>query len=209
MSYFKQLEKITHRGMVWYRILDDSAFIDVMDGFLDKGEEIYLQHTKNRNVCVQAGGYCGIFARFLSEHFQTVYTFEPDPLNFFCLTQNCQIDNVIKCQGALGNKTNLVSVARPIPTNKGMHYVYNANDSTIPTYKIDDLGLHTCDLMILDTEGYEMNILLGAEKTIDTFRPTISVEDSNKYIEEFLASFDYKKVDEVYRDTIYAYVQHQ
>jgi hypothetical protein len=41
----------------------------------------------------------------------------------------------------------------------------------IPTFRIDDLELDRCDLIQLDTEGYEYEVLKGALKTINKFAP--------------------------------------
>src|SRR4051812_41824122 len=61
-----------------------------------------LQHCTQRRVAIQAGGACGTYPLWLSQYFETVYTFEPDPVNFTCLVANCQQANVVKIQAALG-----------------------------------------------------------------------------------------------------------
>ncbi len=45
-----------------------------------------LPHVKNKNVMVQAGGNCGFILSQFVPHFKAVYTFEPDPVNFYCGT---------------------------------------------------------------------------------------------------------------------------
>ena len=74
----------------------------------------------------------------------------------------------------------------------------------VPTCRINDMMLPECDLIQLDTEGYEYKILLGAMNTIETFKPTIIVEDTNSSIEDFLFQYDYRKCDVSHRDTVYA-----
>lgn len=188
----------------WYKIKDDGAFTDIIDGWKNSDKEAYLRHTKKFNVVVQAGGYCGIFPRLLSQLFSVVYTFEPDPMNFHCLVMNCPIDNVIKIQGALGDKHEMVSIIRNHERNRGMNTVRSTKGSMVPTFRIDDMMLPECDLIQLDTEGYEYKILLGAMNTIETFKPTIIVEDTNSSIEDFLFQYDYRKCDVSHRDTVYA-----
>lgn len=188
----------------WYKIKDDGAFTDIIDGWKNSNKEIYLKHTKKFDVVVQAGGYCGIFPRLLSQLFNVVYTFEPDPMNFHCLTINCPVDNVIKIQGALGENHEMVSVVRNHERNRGMNTVISIRGSMVPTFRIDDLILPECDLIQLDTEGYEYKILLGAMTTIETFKPAIIVEDTNSSIENFLFQYDYRKCGVSDRDTVYA-----
>jgi FkbM family methyltransferase len=39
--------------------------------------------------------------------------------------------------------------------------------------RVDDLSLERCDLLKIDVEGMELDVLLGAEKTIARYRPPI------------------------------------
>jgi len=207
MSYSQQTEMIecdVDGVSQWMKIIDDSAFIDIIEGWKISVKETYLKHIVKKDVVIQAGGYCGIFPRLLSQIFDTVYTFEPDPLNFFCLTNNCQESNIIKAQGALGDSNELITPIIRVNTNRGMNVVLHDIASKIPTYRIDDFALKSCDFIQLDTEGHEYKILKGAIKTIDKFRPVISVEDTNNSIENLLKDFGYSKRDKTFRDTIYA-----
>lgn len=188
----------------WIKIENDGAFTDIIDGWIKSDKETYLRHIKKYDTVVQAGGYCGIFPRLFSQIFGLVYTFEPDPVNFFCLANNCHSQNVVKFQAALGNRHEMISVIRRHENNRGMNVVQPSRDSWIPTFCIDDLKLKNCDFIQLDTEGYEYNILLGGINTIETFKPVISVEDTTENIITFLDQYGYKEIDKTHRDTIYA-----
>ena len=192
------------RNLEWYFWSDDAAFEDVLQGWYEKYQSFFESKIPTKNIAVQAGGYCGIFPRMLSQIFSTVYTFEPDVYNFFCLTLNCiNHPNVIKTQGALGFDQKMITVKHNHPRNRGMHSVFCSDDSKIPVYRIDDYNLSDCNLIQLDTEGFEYNILRGAVNTISRYKPIISVEDTNKDIELMLSEFNYKAVHTIYRDTIY------
>lgn len=186
----------------WMVIEGDEAFEDIAAGW-PKYKDVFQVHVKEKNVAVQAGGYCGVFPRMLSNMFQRVYTFEPDPINFFCLANNTPSSNVYRYQAALGKEHGLISMDYMCLTNAGMKKVGTA-PGVIPTMRVDDLKLERCDLLMLDIEGYEFNAILGAEETIDKYRPVISVEDTNPLIENVLSAYRYQKIAEVYRDTIYA-----
>jgi hypothetical protein len=59
---------------------------------------------------------------------------------------------------------------------------------------IDDLRLTRLDLLKIDVEGMEMDVLLGAERTIDSCRPAmiIEVKKSNRGdITSFITNFGY------------------
>lgn len=186
----------------WMVIEGDEAFTDIGNGW-PKYKAVFEEHVKEKGVAVQAGGYCGIFPRMMSNMFQRVYTFEPDPINFFCMVNNTPSSNVFRYQAALGKEHGLISIEYMNLNNAGMKKVGKA-PGVIPTMRVDDLNLERCDLIMLDIEGYEFNAILGAEKTIDLYRPVISVEDTNPLIENVLSAYNYKKIAEVYRDTIYA-----
>jgi hypothetical protein len=45
---------------------------------------------------------------------------------------------------------------------------------------IDDLNLAACDFIKIDVQGMELDVLLGAEKTIRKFGPTIYTENETR-----------------------------
>lgn len=133
-----------------------------------------LKKVGRREVVVQGGGNCGVFPHYLAGLFERVYTFEPDPENFHYLARNVTAANVIKIQGALGNEPKLVQMTGT-PVNCGAYQVREGG--TIPTFRIDDLGLESCDFLCLDIEGSEYECLLGARLTLTRFHPAILYED--------------------------------
>jgi FkbM family methyltransferase len=169
------------------------------------GPRYVSQFCKNKKTVVQAGGWCGIYPQIYSEIFETVYTFEPDPVNFYCLVQNVKNSNVMKFQSCLGADHTLVSVkmneetARKKGHNTGTFQV--TGEGKVPVLKIDDLALTACDLIHLDIEGFEGFALQGAMETIRKFKPVICLEINGlgkQYgwgvdeIYKFLESIDYK-----------------
>jgi hypothetical protein len=78
---------------------------------------------------------------------------------------------------------------------------------------IDDLGLNACDLLMLDTEGYEFNALRGGIETIKKYMPVICVEmfpywlarynSSAEEIEKLLFGLGYKYMESYKSDRIY------
>ena len=168
-------------------------------------KDAWLKHSPNRSVCVQAGGFQGMYPRLFSNYFDMVYTFEPDPLHYFCLVNNCQKDNIVKFQAALGAEACLVDAVSLCEHNRGMGKV--TPGSKIPTFTIDSLGLQDCGLIQLDIEGYERYALRGAERTIRQFKPTISCErkHDNEDVLDILDQFGYKIVDQIGDDSVFVF----
>ena len=128
---------IENRNGLFWPTADRECYEAVLSTVADvhKG----LKHVKGKkNVAIQAGGNCGIWARELAPIFDTVYTFEPDPTNFACLVHNAPRKNVIKFQACLGLDHVLVDLAVN-PKNIGANYV--SGPGRIPVLKIDDLAL--------------------------------------------------------------------
>lgn len=168
-------------------------------------------HCKDFRQAVQAGGNCGVWPKAMAGKFAAVYTFEPDPVNFYCLSHNVLERNVFKFNAALGNERALIDLDR-MPHNIGAHQV--AGKGIIPTLSIDDLGLDACDLIYLDIEGFELKALRGAWRTIRRCKPVIAFEDKGLSVrygtkegeaEQFLASvYGYRVVERVNRDVVMA-----
>jgi FkbM family methyltransferase len=176
-----------------------------------------LPHLKDKIVMIQAGGNCGYILNTFINQFDYVYTFEPDPINFYCLNHNITSKNVIKMQCCLGNTNKPVNVQQLIRADRpndtgGVHI---AGDGYIPTIKIDDLNLTDCNLIQLDVEGYELNALLGGIETIKKYKPVLCLEFCEKWLNrydstsenvlELLKKINYIQVSEYGADKIFIY----
>ena len=172
------------------------------------------EYVPNKGVVVQAGGNCGFYVKQYAQLFNVVYTFEPDPLNFYCLNLNVTERNVIKFQACLGEKHEMVSLGNYL-NDSGSTHVKNGpgEQSVVPTMLIDDLNLSSCDLIHLDIEGYELFALKGAIETIKKFKPVIVYENpgvwSGRYgynrttIDEFVMGLGYSFKCEEQGDMIF------
>lgn len=174
----------------------------LMDWINDRGS--FMRYVKGREVVVQAGGCCGMYPRFYKNYFKKVYTFEPDPINYHCLTQNCAVDGIYHQNAALGDSVRLVSLDSPTTpgeeNNVGM-YTINENPGQVSMTTLDSLNLESCDLIHFDLEGYETQALRGAINLIEKFSPVIIVERESG--REFLESIGYRMVQKTSMDSIF------
>ena len=120
-----------------------------------------------------AGGNCGVWPKHLSAEFETVDTFEPDPLNFRCLAANAPEENIFKFNAGLGWDEYPSGMERT--DNCGAHRIDGAGN--IPVMNVDDLRLRGCDFIQLDIEGMEHDALHGASTLIKVHHPVIMIED--------------------------------
>lgn len=164
---------------------------------------------ERRGLAIQAGGNVGIWAKEFAKRFDRVITFEPDALNFECLSRNCTEDNIEKHNAALGDVPSRKALSRD-PSNCGAHTITEGDEFEVVT--IDSLALTQCDLIQLDIEGYELFALKGAEKTIEKFHPVICLEMkalgegfgvSDSKVIEWLSEHGYKQARKMGRDVIF------
>lgn len=207
----EDLLEITPQGLWWRK--NDRSY-----QYLYAEKEIpqtISSFCSEKRVLIQAGGHCGMFVKLYSEIFNTVYTFEPDTINFYCLTKNVTSPNTIKIQGCLGNDRKLVALSENKKTavNSGAFNIEGSG--IIPTFKIDDLNLPTCDLIHLDIEGFEGFAIEGARQTINRCKPVIALEFRNfgvKYnfsddkVRTLMSSLGYKEVGKVFNDVIFKHL---
>lgn len=206
------LNLISQRQGLWWPSKDQGCW-DYTTRFAPNIPQELAQYVPIKGVVVQAGGNCGQYIKQYSEIFDRVYTFEPDPVNFLCLTLNCLQPNVFKYQACIGNKRNLVDLAINEADVGATHIDPTKQKGIIPTLRIDDLNLDRCDLMQLDTEGFEYFGLQGAENTINRFRPVLSIEWwepwADRYgvtlemLEEYISQWNYRLVGEHVTDRVY------
>lgn len=212
---------VLHKGYYWPKkdgsmeITSDYAHTDstcyhLMNLFNHIPDSL-AKYVDNKNVIIQAGGNAGFYVKRYSELFNKVYTFEPDPTNFYCLNLNVTSPNVYKYQAFLGENHECKEIINTYATyGHGGSHVSN-NSGNIPTLRIDDLNLPECDLIHLDIEGYELFAILGGIETIKRCKPIICIEDfppwkeryntSIESIEKILFDIGYSRIGQVEGDT--------
>jgi FkbM family methyltransferase len=176
-----------------------------------------LEHVGiDRRVIVQAGGNVGVYPVALADHFATVRTFEPDPINFACLIKNLEardsLRRVVAHEAALGEEPGRCEPVAVDPSNCGAHRVAWGGGSTVVT-TIDAMALRACDVIWGDVEGAELAMLKGAEKTIERFSPVICMEDKGLdrrffgappgALKAWLEPLGYEHVADIGRDKIF------
>lgn len=192
-SKFRDVEVEGIRGW-WWPKADEGAW----DGPLQDWYQLKnaFEHIKEKGVVVQAGGNCGLYPRLLSDIFERVYTFEPDLYNFHFLVRNCQKENIIKINTALGDRNGLVESIRADKDfgNPNCGALRLTEGKFIPVLTLDQLQLDRCDYIQLDCEGFEPLVIVGAQETIRRYLPVITTETVTKQMEDFLFPLGYKEI---------------
>ncbi len=156
--------------------------------------DLVLTHAKECKVMVQAGGCMGMYPRLWSDHFETVYTFEPDPINFYCLTANCPSERIVKVQAALGETAGVASLTAAPEFNAGFFKLEPSLSGTTLVLRLDDLNLPRIDVLQLDCEGGEDGIIKGGLQAISKHLPLIIIEKPSDGLRGVLEGFGYREV---------------
>jgi len=193
-SKFRDVEVDGVKGW-WWPSADNGAW----DGPLQDWHQLKaaLDFVKEKGVVVQAGGNCGLYPRLLSDIFERVYTFEPDLYNFHFLVRNCQKENIIKINAALGDKNKLVNSVRAkcdFGNQNCGSLTVNDTNKLVPVFTIDQLALDRCDYIQLDCEGYEAKVIAGAIDTLLQFKPVITLETMTDEIHQLITPIGYKEM---------------
>lgn len=190
-------EKVDDIGP-WVWLKQDVVTFPIIKGEWERiHKNSILKYCDERRMILQAGGNCGMYPKLLSKMFNLVYTLEPDPLNFFCLTSNCPETNVIKIQGGLMNDHGMLAIQHVEPQNVGMHKVMFHNQGFIPSFRIDDFKFPMLDAINLDVEEMEFNALIGGAATIEKHKPILFLENGDTdEIKDMLTGIGYEIIEQ-------------
>lgn len=195
-------EKETNDLWVW-PIIDKGSWDGPKQDWENSHKQVYFRHIREWNCVVTAGANMGLHVRPYSKLFKHVYAFEPDWLNFYCMSINNPYPNVYKYQAALGEEPGFCNLVNGCPDNRGATMINkNATETPIAMMTIDQFNLPFCDLIQLDVEGFEIHALKGAIKTIERYKPVIIVERMNQQIVDLLSPFGYHRHEPSIADTV-------
>lgn len=165
---------------------EDTHFCEMLDKNIAKGNQpVYqepvrrrsLAFVKDRVVALDIGANIGLWSRDLCNQFERVIAFEPVPQFRDCLLKNVPTDNLDVRPCALGEEDTTIKMIVTEGNTGHSHVDSDALGSgDIPMYRLDSLSFDRIDYVKIDCEGYELNILRGAEHTFKTHRPVVVVE---------------------------------
>ena len=126
----------------------------------------FIAYCKTNNIkfnnVLDIGAWVGTWSLAINEFCTKVIAFEPDKLHYECLVKNVP-DNVETHQLAVGSENKKIS----LDDNTHTQAKRVIGEGDIPMTTIDSLKL-SADLIKIDVEGYEMEVLKGADKTLET-----------------------------------------
>jgi FkbM family methyltransferase len=206
----------------WWFPAQDTHFAEMLGKNIQKGGgPVYQEPVRHRSigfakkgVALDVGANVGLWTKDLCKNFNKVIAFEPVDKFRDCLMRNVTADNLEIKTCALGAEDTMINMIVTAENTGHSHVDASSHgNGYIPMFKLDSLDLEPFDYMKIDCEGYEYNILLGAEQTIKKYKPVVVVEqklhkdtgrtENNQYqAAELLKSWGARQLARVNHDVI-------
>jgi FkbM family methyltransferase len=155
-----------------------------------------LTPQDRRHSAIDIGAHVGLWSRVLAKHFRWVHAFEPLKAHLNCLQANVADTSgnvLIYGNIALGSMMHAHSLIE-VKENSGNTRLATIREavtegSGITVYRFDDLWeadiYDPIDFMKIDVEGYELEVVRGAEQAIKRNKPVMVVEQKKGNAERF------------------------
>jgi len=206
--------KVNSKDVMYHRLLKENRNTTLND--INPMRTIIKKYIPYPRTALDVGCHYGFFTKFLASKFNRVHTFDFNNIIQHFMKVNMKkfnVNNVTIHQYGLGHKNekvaindNFISWGRVIPYGPlGTHVDPSGDDKRYVIKRLDSLEIKDVDLIMIDTEGYELNVLRGAKKTIQKYKPVLVVEFHNRNLvmkfrytlstlEEYLERLGYKFV---------------
>lgn len=215
----RMIKEVSYHGQKF------KIIIDPRNGYLD--EQVYakklyephivaefVENIKAGNTCIDVGANIGHHAIIMSQAVKEggiVYAFEPIPFIRTQMEESIVLNNIKNIQifseglsdaeGELNLNINEHNVGASSLVNPGDGVSLPVQLKTLDSYDFKNI-----DFIKIDVEGFEYNVLKGAESTIAQCHPKILLEYSpvyyqkhspsdSKNILEFLKKYNYTLID--------------
>ena len=194
------------------RMLDKSLKNDGVLRYQWRARELAIAESLPRRICIDIGANVGLWSCELVEHFDQVIAFEPVEEFRKCFERNVKKSNYIMHPCALGREESFINM-NIVEGNTGHSHIDTSSigQGTIPLKTLDSFNFDNIDMIKIDVEGFEEEILAGAEQTILRNKPILAIEQQKHEYKDamvelpsvrMLERWGYKVVGQVKKDWI-------
>lgn len=204
---------------VGYQLLNNSCFDPEEIGFAVALLNLRQKYFGKGVVAIDGGANIGVHTIEWAKHMYgwgTVHAFEAQEKIYYALAGNVAINNCLNASAhyaALGSKSGEIKIPVPnylvpasfgsleLKQNKSNEFIGQNIDysdeamQNVALKTIDSFNWPRVDLIKIDVEGMEVDVLLGAEHTIQRAKPILMIEiikTDKVQVEAFLARQGYK-----------------
>ena len=170
-------------------------------------ELLYLdEFLASTRVAVDIGANIGLYTFELSKRFQRVVAFEINE-DLTALIRQYNPGNIELIHCGLSSAAGSARFYIPVAGGHAQQGWGSLNRDNMPGAEaliekdvklaaLDEFALTEVDFVKIDVEGHEVEVLKGAAKTIETWRPIVLVELKKEHVQEvdqLFQPFDYKR----------------
>jgi len=162
------------------RMLDKSMHNTGIARYQWQAREFAINSCEQKRNCIDIGSNVGLWSYDLVKHFEQVIAFEPVQDSIDCFKKNVLTDNYVIHQVALGNEDSFIDM-NIVEGNSGHSHINpeSIGKGKIPLKTLDSFNFKEIDMIKIDVEGFEEEILRGAENTIKSNKPLMIVEQQD------------------------------
>lgn len=140
----------------------------------------YLSMFPHKNRCyIDIGAHIGTTAAVYSRLFSKVHAYEPFSDNYQLLVRNVERNHLTNCTvhniGLYSQECN-GTMQLHSGNNSGCYYFAPSESGNVHCIDLDSQDHDCVDFIKIDTEGSELHVLKGAEKTLRRWKPLIQFE---------------------------------
>lgn len=145
------------------------------------------QQLDPKKLAIDVGGNTGYHCFYMAQHCKRVVTYEPVPRLFQILRENMTLKGMANKVGfrnkAVGNRVEEVvfHVDMRRLSNTSQVPLVESQKAVFPMTKLDIENHQDVGFIKIDVEGFEYDVLLGAQKLIERDRPKCMVEIYKPY----------------------------
>ena len=162
-----------------------------MQGKLDN--EIFIEDTlyNTNERAIDVGANIGIYSYMLSKTFKNVEAFEPIKKCTKMLEKYAKRKNINIYYVGLSNETREQKLYIPLIDSRieniALASVHDSGGErailNVQMCRLDDYNFENVGLIKIDTEGNEVEVIKGAIKTIEKYKPTLLIEIEQRHLQ--------------------------
>ncbi len=194
------------------KMLDKSVKKDNVLRYQWRARDAAVAACDKKRVCIDIGANVGLWSCDLVKDFQHVIAFEPVRDFRKCFVRNVNAANYTLYDCALGKEETLINM-NIVKGNTGHSHVdpVTYGKGTIAMKLLDSFNFKEVDMIKIDVEGFEEQILFGAQKTIEENLPILVIEQQKHEYQndmeelpsiKLLNSWNYEVIDQFNKDWI-------
>ena len=190
--HVKEMKEKRSKKFIIYRLLTiinrripipNEVYLKHMSFYDEIRLEKYLNPSNNLDA-IDIGANYGLWTLRYTDNYKGVHSFEPNPNTFRLLKKNTRkLSNVELYCCALGEKNSVGDFLMHKSVGRN-GFVIKRNDYIrtikVPIKSLDSFGFKDVGLIKIDTEGFELPILMGSINTLEREKPQLFIEIHKK-----------------------------